>query len=43
MLTESDLRQLKTKGISVEQIEEQLAYFEKGFPCLPVQASASVE
>ena len=43
MLTESDLRQLKEKGISIEQIEEQLACFEKGFPYLPVQASASIE
>ena len=43
MLTESDLRQLYKKGISVEQIEEQLACFKKGFTYLPVQASASVE
>jgi len=43
MLTESDLLQLKAKGISVGQIEEQLAYFEKGFPFLPVQASASID
>jgi hypothetical protein len=43
MLTESDLKQLNAKGISVEKIEEQLAYFKKGFPYLPLQASASVE
>ena len=43
MLTESDIRQLKEKGISVKQIEEQLACFNNGFPYLPVQASASVE
>jgi len=43
MLTESDFRQLKAKGISVEQIEEQLACFERGFPYLPIQASASIE
>jgi hypothetical protein len=43
MLTESDLRQLKAKGISVKQIEEQLACFIKGFPYLQVQVSASVE
>ena len=43
MLTESDSLQLKAKGISVEQIEEQLACFKKGFPYLPIQASASVE
>ena len=43
MLTESDLRQLEAKGITVERIEEQLACFKKGFPYLAVQASASVE
>ena len=43
MLTESDIRQLNTRGISIEQIEEQLDCFKKGFPYLPVQASASVE
>lgn len=43
MLTESDFLQLKSKGVSVKQIEEQLACFKNGFPYLPVQASASVE
>jgi len=43
MLTELDIRQLKVKGISIEQIEEQLACFKKGFPYLSIQASASVE
>jgi len=43
MLSESDFLQLKAKGISVEQIEEQLACFKKGFPYLAIQASASVE
>jgi len=43
MFDESDIRQLSAKGISVEKIEEQLAYFKKGFPFLPLQASASVE
>jgi len=42
-LEESDILQLKEKGISVEQIEEQLACFKNGFPYLAVQASASVE
>ena len=42
MLTESDFRQLEAKGITVERIEEQLARFEKGFPYLTIQASASV-
>jgi len=43
MLTDIDFLQLKAKGISVEQIEEQLACFKNGFPFLPIQASASVE
>jgi hypothetical protein len=43
MVTESDIKQLNAKGISIEQIEEQLTRFEKGFPYLPLQASASVE
>jgi len=43
MLTDSDLLQLKTKGISVEQIEEQLACFKKRFSYLQIQAFASVE
>ena len=43
MLTESDLRQLQAKGISVAQIEEQLTCFRQGFPYLPLHASASVE
>jgi len=43
MLTDSDLRQLDGKGISAEQIEEQLTCFKKGFPYLIIQASASIE
>jgi len=43
MLTESDLQHLKAKGVSVGQIEEQLACFKTGFPYLAIQASASVE
>jgi len=43
MLTESDILQLNAKGITVEEVEEQLAYFKKGFPYLQLQASASVE
>jgi len=41
MFTESDIRQIEAKGITIEQIEEQLENFEKGFPYLPLQASAS--
>ncbi|GHT09692.1 hypothetical protein FACS189426_08740 [Bacteroidia bacterium] len=43
MFIESDLQQLKSKGISIARIEEQLAYFKQGFPYLSIQASASVE
>ena len=43
MITNSDLRQLAEKGVSVAQIEEQLACFKKGFPYLSIQTSASVE
>ena len=43
MLTQNDLELLSLKGINVAQIEEQLSFFEKGFPYLPIVASASVE
>ncbi len=43
MLTQNDLELLSQKGISTTQIEEQLSFFEKGFPYLPIIASASVE
>jgi hypothetical protein len=43
MFSQADLRQLNAKGISIARIEEQLAYFQKGFPYLSVQASASIE
>ena len=43
MLNAKDLELLAAKGISGEQIEEQLACFVKGFPYLGIAASASVE
>lgn len=43
MLNAKDLEMLKAKGISEQQIEEQLACFVKGFPFLEITASASVE
>ena len=43
MLTQNDLELLSQKGISVAQIEEQLSFFEKGFPYLPIVTSASDE
>ncbi len=42
MLDAKDLEQLKSKGISEKQIEEQLACFVKGFPYLEIASSASV-
>ncbi|MGV8963469.1 MAG: DUF4301 family protein [Candidatus Saccharimonadaceae bacterium] len=38
----TDLEQLKSKGISEKNIEEQLSYFEKGFPSLNIQKPASI-
>ncbi len=43
MLTNNDLELLNSKGISEEQIHEQLARFEEGFPFLNINASASIE
>ena len=43
MLIQNDLELLSKKGISIAQIEEQLSFFKKGFPYLPIVASASVE
>lgn len=43
MLNAKDLALLSDKGISEQQIEEQLANFVKGFPFLEITASASVE
>ncbi|MDO4755594.1 MAG: DUF4301 family protein [Parabacteroides sp.] len=43
MLNAKDLELLAAKGISGQQIEEQLACFVKGFPYLGIAASASVE
>lgn len=43
MLNAKDLELLADKGISEQQIKEQLACFVKGFPFLSIAASASVE
>lgn len=43
MITSQDKELLVKKGISEEQIAEQLACFEKGFPFLKLYAAASVE
>lgn len=43
MLTQEDKDLLAKKGISEQQIAEQLVCFEKGFPYLKLYAAASVE
>lgn len=43
MLTHEDKELLAKKGISEQQIAEQLACFEKGFPYLKLSGAASVE
>ena len=43
MLTANDMEMLAAKGISEQQIEEQLNCFKNGFPYLEITASASVE
>lgn len=43
MITPQDKELLIRKGISEEQIAEQLACFEKGFPYLKLAAAASIE
>ena len=43
MLSNADLNFIKSKGISLQQMEEQLSHFKQGFPFLEIKASASVE
>ena len=43
MITPQDKELLAKKGISEEQIANQLACFEKGFPYLKLYAAASVD
>ena len=43
MITPQDKELLMQKGISEEQIAEQLACFEKGFPYLKLAAAASLK
>ena len=42
MFTESDIRQLESRGISVEKAETQLRQLQTGFPALDIKAPASV-
>ena len=43
MLTQQDLQQIAKKGISEEQIKQQLNEFKTGFPFLRLKAAASIE
>lgn len=43
MLNEKDRALLSEKGISEEQLQQQLACFENGFPYLKLSAAASIE
>jgi hypothetical protein len=42
MLAQEDLKQISQKGITENQIETQLSYFQTGFPFLKLEAPASV-
>lgn len=41
MLTEKDIEQIRRHGLSVDQVEQQIDNFRRGFPPLPVVAAAS--
>lgn len=43
IFSEKDLAQFCDQGVSLSTIEEQLAYFEKGFPFLDISEPATVE
>ena len=42
MLSEKDLKQISQKGITADQIENQLNEFKTGFPFLKLEAAASI-
>ena len=42
MLTEQDLTQLKARGIREEDVNQQVGYFETGFPWMALEKSATV-
>jgi hypothetical protein len=41
MFTQKDIEQIQAKGISTQQLHEQLNFFKTGFPYLSITASAS--
>ncbi len=42
MLSQQDLKQIASKGITEEQVEKQLEEFKQGFPFLKIEAAASI-
>ena len=42
MLSQDDLKQIASKGISEEQIKNQLDEFKTGFPFLRLEAAAGI-
>ena len=42
MLNEQDLNQLKARGIREEEVNQQVGYFETGFPWMALEKSATV-
>lgn len=43
IFSSKDLKLFKSKEISPEQVKEQIAYFEKGFPFLDIISSATIQ
>ncbi|MGN1376494.1 MAG: DUF4301 family protein [Prevotella sp.] len=42
MLTQEDLKQIASKGITEEQVKHQLQQFESGFPFLRIESAAAI-
>lgn len=42
MFTQSDLKKIEKKGISIDQVEKQLQNFRKGFPYLNIEKAATI-
>ena len=40
MFNENDINQIKSKGLTIEDIEKQIAYFKSGFPFIKLKAAA---
>ena len=43
MFTEQDIRQIKARGADLQQIEEQIDHFKKGFPWMKIAGPATPE